>query len=229
MANVETRTLRLGTGAEAYEAKPAGAGPFPGVVVLQEWWGLNDHIKDVTGRLAAEGYVALAPDLYHGKVTKDPNEAGKLMGALDQKLDAAVRDMTAAVDALASNPVVKRDRIGVTGFCMGGRLALTLAARDGRVKAAAGWYGVPVPDDATLKKIKGEVLYIYGDQDQFVTKADVARLEKALKAGGVKGRVVTYPAPHAFFNDTRPDVYRPDHAKDAWGHVLDLFRRTLAT
>ncbi len=225
MANVETRDVRLATGAGAYEAKPAGAGPFPAVIVLQEWWGLNDHIKDIARRLAGEGYVALAPDLYHGKVTKDPNEAGRLMGALSP--DAALKDLNAAVDVLAAEPTVKADRIGVTGFCMGGRYALLLAARNPTIKAAAAWYGVPVPDEATLGQIKGEVLYIYGDQDAFVTKADVDRLAAALKAGGVKGSVVTYPAPHAFFNDTRPDVYRPAHAKDAWGKVLDLFRRAL--
>ncbi len=225
MANVETRTVTLATGAGAYEAKPAGVGPFPAVVVLQEWWGLNDHIKDICRRLAAEGYVALAPDLYHGKVTTDPNEAGKLMSGLAP--EAALKDMIAAVDFLAAQPAVKAERIGVTGFCMGGRYALLLAARDPRIKAAAAWYGVPVPDEATLKQIKGEVLYIYGDQDTFVTKADVDRLAAALKAGGVKGGVVTYPAPHAFFNDTRPEVYRPQYARDAWGRVLDLFRRTL--
>ncbi len=224
MAQVETRSVTLATGAGAYEAKPAGAGPFPAVVVLQEWWGLNEHIKDVTRRVAAEGYLALAPDLYHGTVTADPNEAGKLMGAL--KPDAAVRDMKAAVDFLAHR-AAKADRIGVTGFCMGGRLALLLAANDARVKASAGWYGVPVPDDATLKRIKAEVLYIYGDQDPFVPKTEVDRLSAALKAGGVKGKVAIYPAPHAFFNDTRPEVYQPQHAKDAWGKVLDLFRRTL--
>ncbi len=225
MAQVETRSVTLATGAGAYEAKPAGAGPFPAVVVLQEWWGLNEHIKDVTRRVAAEGYLALAPDLYHGTVTADPNEAGKLMGAL--KPDAAVRDMKAAVDFLAAHRAAKADRIGVTGFCMGGRLALLLAANDARVKASAGWYGVPVPDDATLKRIKAEVLYIYGDQDPFVPKTEVDRLSAALKAGGVKGKVAIYPAPHAFFNDTRPEVYQPQHAKDAWGKVLDLFRRTL--
>lgn len=225
MANVETRTVALPTGTSAYEAKPSGTGPFPAVVVIQEWWGLNEHIKDVTRRVAAEGYLALAPDLYHGKVTADPNEAGALMGAL--KADAALRDMKAAVDHLAAHPAARADRIGATGFCMGGRLALLLAANDARVKASAGWYGVPVPDDATLERIKAEVLYIYGDQDPFVPMSEVKRLEAALKAGGVKGQVVTYPAPHAFFNDTRPDVYRPQHAKDAWGKVLDLFGRTL--
>jgi carboxymethylenebutenolidase len=225
MANVETRDVKLSTGAGGYEAKPAGPGPFPAVIVIQEWWGLNDHIKDVTRRLAAEGYVALAPDLYHGKVTKDPNEAGKLMSGLKQ--DAALADLRAAVDVLAAHPAVRKGRIGATGFCMGGRFALLLAAHDDRVKASAGWYGVPVPDDATIKRIKGEVLYIYGDQDTFVKKPDVDRLAAAMRAGGVKGRVESYPAPHAFFNDTRPDVYRPEHAKDAWGKVLDLFRRTL--
>jgi carboxymethylenebutenolidase len=225
MANVETRNVTLSTGAGAYEAKPAGPGPFPGVIVIQEWWGLNDHIKDVTRRLAGEGYLALAPDLYHGKVTKDASEAGKLMGALQP--DAALGDLRAAVDFLASHKALEPGKIGVTGFCMGGRYALLLAAHDDRVKAAAGWYGVPVPDDATIRRIKGEVLYIYGDQDAFVKKPDVDRLAAALKAGGVKGRVESYPAPHAFFNDTRPDVYRPQHAKDAWGKALDLFKRTL--
>lgn len=225
MANVKTRDVTLATGAGAYEAKPSGPGPFPAVIMLHEWWGLNDHIRDVARRLAAEGYVVLALDLYHGTVTTNPDEAGRLMGAL--KIDAAVREMKAAVDFLATHPSVKADRIGATGFCMGGRLALLAAANDPRVKATAGWYGVPVPDDATLKTIKAEVLYIYGDQDPFVPVSEVKRLEAALKAGGVTGRVATYPAPHAFFNDTRPEVYHPLYAKDAWGKVLDLFRRTL--
>ena len=225
MAQVETRTVTLATGAGAYEAKPSGPGPFPAVVVIQEWWGVNEHIKDVTRRIAAEGYLVVAPDLYHGKVTADANEAGALMNALD--VDGALRDLKAAVDHLAAHPAAKADRIGVTGFCMGGRFALLLAANDARIKASAGWYGVPVPDDDTLKRIRAEVLYIYGDQDPFVPAPEVRRLEAALKAGGVKGRVVTYPAPHAFFNDTRPEVYRPEHAKDAWAKVLDLFDRTL--
>jgi carboxymethylenebutenolidase len=147
------------------------------------------------------------------------------MGALTP--DAALADLRAAVDHLAAHPAIEPGKIGATGFCMGGRFALHLAAADDRVKAAAGWYGVPVPDDATLKRIRGEVLYIYGEEDTFVTKADIARLKSALEAGGVKGRVASYPAPHAFFNDTRPEVYRPRHAEHAWGEVLDLFTRTL--
>jgi carboxymethylenebutenolidase len=209
----------------AYLAKPEGAGPSPAVIVIQEWWGLDEHIKDVAERYAREGYVALAPDLYHGKVTKDPNEAGKLMGALNR--EDAVKDLLGAVAHLRGMKEVRGDRIGVTGFCMGGSYALLLPCRTKDVRAAAPYYG-EIPDEATLKNLASPILYVYGDADFWITKDEVKRLEAALKKLNKPGEVKTYQgAPHAFFNDTRKDVYRPTEAQDAWRRTLDLFAKHL--
>jgi carboxymethylenebutenolidase len=216
---------RNGRRVPAHLAKPPGAGPFPAVIVIQEWWGLNDHIKDVAERYAREGYVALAPDLYHGKVTADPNEAGKLMGALNR--EEAVRDLLGAVQHLKAMKDVRGDRIGVTGFCMGGSYALLLPCRTKEIRAAAPYYG-EIPDEATLKNLACPILYIYGDADFWITKDEVKRLEASLKKLGKPGEVKIYPgAPHAFFNDTRKDVYRQTEARDAWRRTLDLFAKHL--
>ncbi len=216
---------RNGRRVPAHLAKPPGAGPFPAVVVIQEWWGLNDHIKDVAERYAREGYVALAPDLYHGKVAADPNEAGKLMGALNR--EEAVKDLLGAVQHLKAMKDVRGDRIGVTGFCMGGSYALLLPCRTKDIRAAAPYYG-EIPEEATLKNLACPILYIYGDQDFWITKDEVKRLEASLKKLGKPGEVKTYPgSPHAFFNDTRKDVYRQTEARDAWRRTLDLFAKHL--
>ncbi len=215
---------RNGGKVSAFLARPEGAGPFPAVIVIQEWWGLNDHIKDVAGRFAREGYVALAPDLYHGKVTDDPNVAGKLMGALNR--EEAVKDLLAGIAYLKGQPGVDGTRIGVTGYCMGGSYALLLPCRTKEIKAAAPYYG-EVPDEATLKNLACPVLYIYGDADFWITREDVRRLENALKKFGKPGEVKIYSgAPHAFFNDTR-DVYRQAEAQDAWSRTLAFFARHL--
>ncbi len=209
----------------AYLAKPKGAGPSPAVIVIQEWWGLNDHIKDMAERYAREGYVALAPDLYHGKVTADANEASKLMGALSR--EDAVKDLLGAVAHLRGMKEVRGDRIGVTGFCMGGSYALLLPCRSKDIRAAAPYYG-EIPDEATLKNLACPILYIYGDADVWITKDDVKRLQETLKKLGKPGEVKIYPgAPHGFFNDTRKDVHRPTEAQDAWRRTLDLFSRQL--
>jgi carboxymethylenebutenolidase len=216
---------RNGQRVGAYLAKPTGAGPSPAVIVIQEWWGLNDHIKDVAERYAREGYVALAPDLYHGKVTADPTEAGKLMGALNR--ENAVKDLVGAVAHLRGMKEVRGDRIGVTGFCMGGSYALLLACRSKDIHAAAPFYG-EVPDEATLKGLACPLLYIYGDADAWITRDEVKRLEATLKKLGKAGEVKIYPgAPHGFFNDTRKDAHRATEAQDAWRRTLDLFAKHL--
>lgn len=216
---------RNGQRVAAYLAKPQGGGPFPAMIVIQEWWGLNQHIKDVTERYAREGYVSLALDLYHGKVTADPNEAGKLMSALNR--DEAVKDLLGALDHLKAMKEVRKDRIGVTGFCMGGSYALLLPCRTREIRAAAPYYG-EIPNEATLKNLACPILYIYGDQDFWITKDEVKRLEGTLKKLNKPGEVKIYPgAPHAFFNDTRKDVYRPTEAQDAWQRTLDFFAKHL--
>ncbi len=216
---------RNGRRVGGYLARPQGAGPFPAVIVIQEWWGLNEHIKNVAERYAREGYVALAPDLYGGKVTADPNEAGKLMGALNR--EEAVKDLLGAIRHLRAMKEVRGDRIGVTGFCMGGSYALLLPCRTKEIRAAAPYYG-EIPDETALRNLACPILYVYGDADFWITKDEVKRLEASLKKLGKTGEVKIYPgAPHAFFNDTRQDVYRQTEAQDAWRRTLDFFAKHL--
>lgn len=201
----------------------------PAIIVVQEWWGLTDHIKDVAKRYAAEGFVAIAPDLYSrlgNALTTDPAEAGKLMNTLRQ--EDGLKDLNATVTYLRSVPEVDPARIGVTGFCMGGSYALMLPCVNQDIKAAVPFYGqVPNPD-APLQKLACPVLYIYGEDDGWITKADVQRLAAALKKYNKPGEIKTYPgAPHAFFRDVDQSVYRPDAAKDAWARALKFFKQHL--
>jgi len=211
-----------------YVAQPAGDGPHPAVIVIQEWWGLNDHIKDVACRFAAEGYVAYAPDLYSRQgnvVATDPNEAGRLMGGLD-KADG-VADLLALVAHIKNDGATRADRIGVTGFCMGGSYSALLACATPDIKAAAPFYG-EIPDDATLESLRCPLLYFYGTDDFWIQRAEVDRLGATMARLGKPGEIHIYEGvPHAFFNDTRPDVFRPGEAKDAWTRMLDLFRKNL--
>ncbi len=212
-----------------YVAQPPGKGPHPGIIVIQEWWGLNEHIKDISRRFARAGYVAIAPDLFSRlghKVTTDSNEAGKLMQALQQS--DGLKDLNATVTYLKSLDSVDPNRIGVIGFCMGGSYALMLPCTTREIKAAVVFYG-QVPDpDAPLKNLAAPVLYIYGEDDGWITKADVERLRDALRKYNKPGEIKTYPGcPHAFFNDTRKDVYRVTEAEDAWNRTLSFFQRHL--
>ncbi len=218
-----------GVTVRAYMVGPK-AKSLPAIIVVQEWWGLNDHIKDVARRYAKEGYVAIVPDLYSrlgNKVTADPNEAGKLMGALQQQ--DGLKDLNATVNYLKTVSGVDAARIGVTGFCMGGSYALMVPCVNSSIKAAVPFYGqVPNPD-TPLQKLACPVLYIYGEDDGWITKADVQRLANALKRYNKAGEIKTYPgAPHAFFNDTRKDVYKPAEAKDAWNRSVAFFKQHLA-
>jgi len=216
---------RNGQRVAGYLAKPQGTGPFPAVIVIQGWWGLDAHIKDVSERYAREGYVSLAPDLYHGKVTADPNEAGKLMSALNR--DEAVKDLLAALQHLKAMKEVRGDRIGVTGFSLGGSFALLLPCLSKDIRAAAPYYG-EIPDEPTLKNLASPILYIYGDHDDWITKDEVKRLEATLKKLGKPGEVKIYPgARHHFFMDARRDVYSPTEAQDTWRRTLEFFAKHL--
>ena len=201
----------------------------PAIIVVQEWWGLNDHVKDIARRIAKEGYVAIAPDLYSRLghvVTTNANEAGQLMNRLKQ--EDGLKDLTATVTYLKSAPGVDAGRIGVIGFCMGGSYTLMLPCVNADIKASVPFYGqVPNPD-SPIQNLVCPILYIYGEDDGWITRADVQRLAGALKKYGKAGEIKTYPgAPHAFFNDTRKEVYRPAEAADAWGRALAFFRQHL--
>ena len=207
---------------KAFLARPAKLlNQAPALLVIQEWWGLNDHIKDIAQRFAKAGYVALAPDLYSRlgyKVTKDPNEAAKLMESLSAQ--AALRDLNTAIQYLKATPFVDPLRIGVVGFCMGGTFVLTMATHNSDLKAAVPFYG-KVPPIESIDYLLCPVLYHYGAKDGWVTKQEVDRLREGLEKYGKTGQVCVYPeAGHAFFNDTRPDAYRPGEAKAAWDRTL---------
>jgi len=198
------------------------------VIVIQEWWGLVDHIKDVCDRFAAEGFVALAPDLYHGKTTKSPDEAGKLMMAL--RIDEAERDLSAAVEYLSTLDSTTSEKVGVVGFCMGGALSLYTATKNSNVGACVVFYGGHPKVKPDLPNLHAPVLGLYAEKDGFVTPAIARELERQVKELGKQIEVKIYPrADHGFFNDTRPEVYNAEAAADAWGRTVEFLRKHLAT
>jgi carboxymethylenebutenolidase len=201
-------------------------GSGPGVVVIQEWWGLVDHIKDVCDRFAEEGFVALAPDLYHGKQAKSPDEAGKLMMAM--RIDEAERDLSAAAEYLSTHDATNSEKVGVVGFCMGGALSLYTATKNPSIGACVVFYGGHPNVKPDLPNLHAPVLGLYAERDRGVTPAVVRELERKLKELGKQIEVVIYPgAEHAFFNDTRPEVYNAKAAEDAWQRTIKFLREHL--
>jgi carboxymethylenebutenolidase len=217
-----TVTFKSETGdAKGHLARP-GKG-VPGVIVLQEWWGLVPHIKDVAGRFAAQGYLALAPDLYHGKSTLEAAEAEHLMKGLDW--GRAAKEIAGAVTYLRD--VEGATRIGVTGFCMGGALAVIAATQPG-VDAYVAFYGFPPAGAAALDQIVAPGLILFGEDEPYFSVPDARAFAEAQRARGREADVVVYPgAGHAFFNDTRPEAYREGAANYAWRRTLDHFGRHL--
>jgi carboxymethylenebutenolidase len=227
----------------AYLVRPQAPGRYPAIVVVMEAFGLNGHIKNVAERLAKEGYVTLAPDLYH---RVSPNtvvgydnlpEAIRLLTSL--KDEDVVADMAAGIGFLQSQADVLPDRIGVTGFCMGGRITFLTACRNPAVKAAVPFYGggiasVMNPSDSAAKApleyaadLRAPMLLFFGENDPFIPLEEVRRIEQRLKELGKQAEVVVYPgAPHGFFCDER-DSYRPEAAQDAWRRMLDFFAKHL--
>lgn len=208
---------------EGYYAPADG----PGVLVIQEWWGLVPHIQDVADRFAAAGFAALAPDLYHGQSSTEPDGAGKLMMAMN--LAQAGKDMSGAIDFLQQQ--TGREHVGVVGFCMGGGLALVVATqRPDAVAAVAPFYGlIPWPDaqpdwSALTAKVRGQ----YAGKDEFFTAELAAALETQLRDLGKDASITVHPnSEHAFFNDSRPEVHDAEASAAAWEDTLDLFRTTL--
>ena len=206
-----------------YLANGGGAG----VIVIQEWWGLVPHIKDVADRFAEAGFTALAPDLYHGQSSTEPDGAGKLMMSLN--VAQAAKDLSGAVDHLRS--LTGRDKVGVVGYCMGGALTLALAcARPDAVAAAAPYYGVIGWPSAQLewKNLAATVIGEYAEHDDFASADRVRALESELRGLGKNATMhVHQGAHHAFFNDTRPDVYDAAASRTAFARTLELFNATL--
>src|SRR5579884_4072896 len=205
---------------------PTGKGPFPGIIAIHEWWGLNDWVKEQASKLADQGYVALALDLYRGKVATTPEEAHEIMRGVPE--DRAKRDLQAAYDYLASQPNVKKDRIGAIGWCMGGGYSLDVALLEPNLAADVINYGSLVTDPSEVKKINAPILGLFGAQDRGITPDDVKAFEAEMKKQGKKIEVTIYPdAGHAFENPNNKDGYRPKDAQDAWNKTVAFLESTL--
>jgi carboxymethylenebutenolidase len=233
-AEVKSMDITFKSGDEevkGFLAEPEGKGPFPAVVVIQEWWGLTDWIKDNARHLASEGYVALAPDLYRGKVASDMRTAGELMKGLPR--DRAVRDLKGAAEALAARTNVDKSRLGSIGWCMGGGYSLQLALHDPRIKACAMCYGVPVTDAEQLKPLQARILGIFGEEDHGIPPDTVHKFEAALKEAGKHVYLIQeFKAGHGFMRPKNPDgqpspAYREDAAREAWKDIDAFFAKTL--
>jgi carboxymethylenebutenolidase len=192
------------------------------VILIQEWWGVNNHVRDIAGRYAKEGYLCIAPDLFQGKTTQDAEEASRLMHelAMEDGLDMIRR---AIEEAQRTYGV---ERVGITGYCMGGTFALRAACEMPLLRAAAPFYG-DIPDEETLARLTVPTLFIAGARDNWITPEKVEALKEAARKYDLPVEVVSYDADHAFFNDTRPEVYNREAAMDAWQRVLALFRERI--
>jgi len=205
---------------------PQGKGPFPALIVIHEWWGLDDWVKEQASKFADAGYMALAIDLYRGKSTANPEEAHELMRGVPE--DRAKRDLRAAFDYLKARKEVKPDRIGSIGWCMGGGYSLDVALEEPTLAADVIHYGHLATDPENLKKINAPVLGIFGAQDKGIPPEDVKKFEQAMKQLGKQVEIKIYPnAGHAFENPANKDRYRPEDAGDSWKLTLAFLDDTL--
>lgn len=207
--------------ASAYVAVP-DAGGDKAVLVIHEWWGLNDHIKDIANRYSREGFTAIAPDLYRGKIAKDSDEASKMMHGLS--IDDGLDTIKNAIDAASLS--LDLTHFGITGYCMGGTFALSAACELEGVSAAAPFYG-DIPEEEVLKKLRIPTIFISGTRDGWITPEKVALLEDTTERYELPVHSIKYEADHAFFNDTRPEVYDETAARDAWALVIAFFQDNL--
>ncbi len=205
----------------AYVARPNEGGEKT-VLLIQEWWGLNDHIKDIAGRYAEEGFTAIAPDLYRGKLATNADDASKMMHALsmDDGLDTIKNTIDAASRAYGTT------HFGITGYCMGGTFALRAACEVEGLSAAAPFYG-DIPEEDVLKNLRTPTIFISGKRDAWINPEKVAYLEDVVQRYELPLESVKYDADHAFFNNTRPEVYDKEAAEDAWSLVTAFFKEKL--
>src|SRR5277367_2246459 len=200
---------------------PDGKGPFPGILVIHEWWGLNDWVKEQATKLSDLGYVTLAIDLYRGKVATTPDEAHEIMRGVPE--DRAKRDLHAAVEFLKSQPDVNKDRLGSIGWCMGGGYSLDVALQEPTLKVDVINYGHLATDSESIQRINAAVLGIFGGQDKGITPDDVKKFEQLLKQNGKKVEIMIYPdAGHAFENPNNTAGYRAADAADAWKRTVNF-------
>ncbi len=225
----EPRNVSYKSGDETVNAvmyTPQGKGPFPALVVIHEWWGLNDWVKEQASKLADQGYVTLAVDLYRGKVATTPDEAHEIMRGVPE--DRANRDLLAATSYLRTQKNIVPNRVGSIGWCWGGGYSLNLALNDPKLKVAVINYGHLATDDASLKKINAAMLGIFGGQDRGILPADVNKFEAQLKALGKTAEIHIFPdAGHGFENPMNKQTYRAEDAAQAWKLTVDFLAKNL--
>ncbi|MBA2493384.1 MAG: dienelactone hydrolase family protein [Acidobacteria bacterium] len=224
---MKTETLEFDTAggaSTAYAAMPDEINEeTKGVVLIHEYWGLDDHIKDITGRYADEGFICIAPDLFRGTVTKDKKEATQLMNNLE--IEDGLDTIKNAIAAAREKYEI--ERFGITAFCMGGTFAFqAICHLEEGLSAAAIFYG-DIPNEDALKNLKGPVLFISGTKDEWINPGKVGTLEKIAEENTLPIKSIKYEADHAFFNDTRPEVYDEAAARDAWANVIAFFNENL--
>jgi carboxymethylenebutenolidase len=228
MAVIRTETIELlvnGDGAQAFLARPDDQLARPGVVLIQEWWGLEPHIKDLAQRLAGAGFVTAVPDLYHGKIATEPDDAQKMVMMLRANVEKAVREVAGTIEALAARPDVAPRQLGLMGFCVGGFLAYKTAEQVGdKLAAVLPFYGAgydPSPED--LAHIQAPVLAFYGEKDSSVPAAQIEKLRGLFRQAGKQYEARTYPAGHAFVNPSH-GMGHEESARQAWAAAVDFLR-----
>ncbi|MFN2578785.1 MAG: dienelactone hydrolase family protein [Pyrinomonadaceae bacterium] len=222
--NAESFNLSTSNGATtAYVARPSHQ-TDRGVVLIQEYWGINDHIRDLAGRYAKQGYLCVAPDLYRGTVASEPAEASALMNAL--QIEDGLEIIRKAIEAAQDTYHIKH--FAITGYCMGGTFALRSACEFPELQAAAPFYG-DIPNERVLAKLRAPTLFIAGLRDKWINPGKVNGLKEVAKKYNLPLEVVSYDADHAFFNDARPQVYDAEAATDAWRRVLVHFKKHLGS
>jgi carboxymethylenebutenolidase len=220
--NAESLNLSTSNGATtAYVTRPP-EDVTECVLLIQEWWGINDHIRDLAGRYAQQGYLCVAPDLYRGRLTADPSEASALMKSL--AIEDGVETIRKAIEA--AQETYRIDRFAITGYCMGGTFALRAACDIPELKAAAPFYG-DIPEEEVLRNLKVPTLFIAGKRDAWINPEKVNGLKEVAAKYDLPVETISYDADHAFFNDTRPAVYDPEAAADAWRRVQEHFKKNL--
>lgn len=216
---------RSGATVHGVLALPPGHAPAPTVVLIQEWWGINGHVRSLVDRLAAAGFVVLAPDLYHGRVTADPAEAQRLMTEL--KWSTALEEIAGAAAFLKAHPR-STGKVGVTGFCMGGAGALASACNVPGLSAVVAFYGVPPARYVDWSAADTPPIQChFSGRDQWARASSAEAIRDALTARGRAMELFVYDAEHAFVNDTRPEVYSPECATLAWGRMVEFFHKHL--
>lgn len=225
----DSKTVSYKSGDETVQGvlyTPSGKGPFPAIIVIHEWWGLNDWVKEQAGKLSDQGYVALAIDLYRGKVATTPDQAHEIMRGVPE--DRAKRDLGAAFDFLQSQPNIKKDRIGAIGWCMGGGYSLDVALQEPTLAADVINYGHLATDTQALAKINSPILGLFGAQDQGIPPDDVRKFETTMKQLGKKIEIKIYDdAGHAFENPNNKTGYRAADAADAWQRTVAFLAASL--